>query len=194
MTLIGDLIPSLSPTNTGKAAIDLTYRNSCILLSDAANMLTGGAFGSLGQFIPQPLLGFVFDNPQQIELLKYQYSEYPYLNKALIVNSYVRQNTRFTLTAHRCITPSNPIPINIAANEAYYYLIKEYADRGGTFTIVTMWGTFSSCVLEELNGIPPEHNNGVAGTSFEFKFLKVGMQSPLAQLVSGLKSLAGGFL
>lgn len=176
MTLVGDFIPSINSNNKGKAALDLAYRNSAILLSDAIEM----SFGSspLGALTPAlPLLGFVYDNPSQIELLKYQYSEYPYLNKQLIVNSYVRQNTRFTLTAHRCITPSNTVAINVMANEAYYLLLNEYCNRGGTFTITTMWGMFSNCVLEELNGIPPQDSNGVGGTSFEFKFLKLGFQT-----------------
>lgn len=202
MTLIGDLIPQMNSSNSSKTMLDLTYRHSVILLSDVVSMGLGAAGISLGSTASAivdtvatvPLLGFVYENPSQLELLKYQYSEYPYLNKALIVNSYVRNNTRFTLVAHRCITPSNSIPINIAMNEALFQLIKTYADMGGTFTLVTMWGVFNNCVLEELNGLPPEHENGVGGTSFEFKFLRLGFNknSLLKTIASGVKTLASG--
>lgn len=179
MTLIGDFIPSVNSNNASKAALDLTYRNSAILLSDVVEMGLGaaGISSSLTDFAPpMPLLGFVYETPSQIELLRYQYSEYPYLNKQLIVNSYVRQNTRFRVRAHRCITPTNTVPINIMTNEMYYLLLKEYCNRGGTFTLATMWGMFSNCVLEGLTGIPPEETNGIGGTSFEFEFLKLDFQ------------------
>ena len=202
MTLIGDFLPSIS-NQSGKTAIDLAYRHSVILLSDAISMglnTAGVNLGGFGRFLsdyaPVPLLGFVYETPSQIELLKYRYSEYPYLNKSLIVNSYVRENTRFTVRAYRLLTTSNPLPINISSNELYYLLLNEYCNRGGTFTLVTMWGVYNNCVLEEFVGIPPENNNGVGGTGFEFRFLRLHFNgdSIVKKIASGLQSLSRGVL
>lgn len=202
MTLIGDFIPSFNSGNASKAMLDLTYRHSVILLSDVASMglaaagISNPIASAIADLIPVPLLGFVYETPSQVELLKYRYSEYPYLNKSLIVNSYIRENTRFSVRAHRLITASNPVPINIAANELYFQLIQEYCNRGGTFTLATMWGIYDNCVLEELIGIPPEASNGVAGTGFEFRFLRLHFSgnSLIKKIANGVKSLAQGVL
>lgn len=202
MTILGDLIPDYSSANSCKKALDLTYRHSVILLSDAISMglqAAGVELGSTASAILDavatiPLLGFVYETPSRIDLLKYRYSDYPYLNKSLIVNSYIREHTRFSVRAHRLITKTNPIPINIAANEGYYLMLKEYCDRGGTFTLTTMWGIFSGCVLEDFVGIPPESENGIGGTSFEFRFMKLDFEGggALKAVGNALKSLSSG--
>lgn len=200
--MLGDLIPDYSSANSGKKALDLTYRHSVILLSDAVSMglqAAGVELGSTASAILDavatiPLLGFVYETPNRVDLLRYRYSDYPYLNKSLIVNSYVREHTRFSVRAHRLITKTNPVPVNIAANEGYYYMLKEYCNRGGTFTLTTMWGIFSGCVLEDLDGIPPEAENGIGGTSFEFRFRKLDFEGggALKAVGNALKSLSSG--
>lgn len=204
MTMLGDLIPDYSSSNSGKKALDLTYRHSVILLSDAVSMglqAAGIELGSTASAILDavatiPLLGFVYETPNRVDILKYRYSDYPYLNKSLIVNSYIRDHTRFAVRAHRLITKSNPVPINIAANEGYYHMLKEYCDRGGTFTLTTMWGIFSGCVLEDLVGVAPEKDNGIGGTSFEFRFMKLDFEGggALKAVGNALKSLSSGIL
>lgn len=202
MTMLGDLIPDYSSANSGKKALDLTYRHSVILMSDAVSMGLQAAGVELGSSVSAvldavatlPLLGFVYETPDRVDLLKYRYSDYPYLNKSLIVNSYIREHTRFSVRAHRLITKTNPVPVNIAANEGFHLMLKEYCDRGGTFTLTTMWGIFSGCVLEEWVGIKPEAENGIGGTSFEFRFMKLDFDGggALKAIGGSLKSLASG--
>lgn len=202
MTMIGDLLPDYSSVNSGKKALDLTYRHSVILMSDAVSMglqAAGVELGSTASVILDavatlPLLGFVYETPDRVDLLKYRYSDYPYLNKSLIVNSYIREHTRFSVRAHRLITKSNPVPVNIAMNEAYLLMLKEYCDRGGTFTLTTMWGVFSGCVLEDWVGVKPEADNGLGGTAFEFRFMKLDFEgnSALKAIGGAIKSLASG--
>lgn len=200
--MIGDLLPDYSSVNSGKKALDLTYRHSVILMSDAVSMglqAAGVELGSTASVILDavatlPLLGFVYETPDRVDLLKYRYSDYPYLNKSLIVNSYIREHTRFSVRAHRLITKSNPVPVNIAMNEAYLLMLKEYCDRGGTFTLTTMWGVFSGCVLEDWVGVKPEADNGLGGTAFEFRFMKLDFEgnSALKAIGGAIKSLASG--
>ncbi|HEC1823334.1 TPA: hypothetical protein R1765_001958 [Campylobacter coli] len=196
MSILGNSMPTTK--GGSKSLLDLTYRNSALLLNEGLSM----GLSSLGvnaptgaASAPLPLLGFVYDNPSTIELLKYSYSDYPYLNKSLIVNSYIKENTKFSITARKAITTINGVIANIAANELMFDSLQKYCDKGGTFTLLTMWGAFSNLVLEELNGVPPEGNQ-LGGCGFEFVFQRLNFSKSLADQIldSSLGNLSGGLL
>lgn len=161
---------------TLKAVLDKTYREHALILSDAFTM------GELVNNTPVPIVGFVYEHPSTLELLKYDYSEYPFLNKTTITNSYTKQNTRITIRSYRAITVENSVAVNIALNEAIYYGIEYYCDRGGTFKLLTMWGAFSNLVLESLQIIPP-NGNETGGVGFEWHFRKIPFDTKNAESV-----------
>lgn len=160
--------------NNIKSSLDTIYRYNALLLSDLKTI------GGLPFNAPIPIVGFVYENPSTLEMLKYEYSEYPFLNKTLITNSYTKQNTRFSIRSYRAITAYNGIATNIALNEALYYGIEYYCDRGGTFKLLTMWGAFSNLVLESLQIIPPSGNE-VGGIGFEWHFRKIPFDTTNAE-------------
>ena len=205
--ILGSAIPTITGSKIARSTLQLIFKDSAILLDDGASMalssvdnflgtnLSGGLLGSVASSVSVPLLGFAYDNPSQMEILKYSYSEYPFLNKNMIVNSYLRENTRITLRASKAITPNNTVALNYLSNETIYSTLETYCNAGGTFTIMTMWGAYSGLVLESLSGIQPE-NNQMGGTQFEFTFLKPQFSASgglLGSIASGLKSLVGGF-
>lgn len=163
-------------SNNIKSSLDIIYRYNALLLSDL------GRVGGLSFSTPIPVVGFVYENPSTLEMLKYEYSEYPFLNKTLITNSYTKQNTRFAIRSYRAITAYNGIATNIALNEALYYGIEYYCDRGGTFKLLTMWGAFSNLVLESLQIIPPSGNE-VGGIGFEWHFRKIPFDTKNAESI-----------
>ena len=208
--ILGSALPTISGGNISRATLELVFKNNAILLNDGLSLglsafdsafgtnLGGSAFGdmvnSVSSVVALTLLGFVYDNPSSMELLKYSYSEYPYLNKSLIVNSYLKENTRFTIRAYKAITPDNTIPINYIYNEQIYSQLKNYCDYGGTFTLMTLWGSFSNLVLESLNSVYPEGSE-VGGVGFEFNFLKPNFDgSSSSGIVSkAINALTSGF-
>lgn len=186
--ILGNSAPILEATSeVSRFALDAVYAKNAILLADLTRL-----FG-LGASIPLPIVGFTYENPSEMELLKYEYSEYPYLNKTLITNSYTKQNTKLTIRSWRAITSVNGIVTNLALNEALFYGIEAYCDRGGTFTIMTMWGTYKNFVLENL-AIIPQEGNQVAGIGFEWRFKRIPFDTANAQSVysSALDAYSGG--
>ena len=179
MAITGNFIPTLSSDNVTKGLLDMVYRHNALLLDDAISLIGGSFIGGLASApsIPLPLVGFVYETPSTVELLKYSYSEYPYLNKSLIINSYLRENTQFRVVAYRQITASNPVILNIATNEILYKTLETYCNNGGTFTLLTMWGTFNNLVLEGLNGIMPNDEIAVGGCGFEFLFRQIAVST-----------------
>lgn len=198
MAITGNFIPTLSSDNVTKGLLDMVYRHNALLLDDAISLIGGSFIGGLASApsIPLPLVGFVYETPSTVELLKYSYSEYPYLNKSLIINSYLRENTQFRVVAYRQITSSNPVILNIATNEILYKTLETYCNNGGTFTLLTMWGTFNNLVLEGLNGIMPNDDNAVGGCGFEFLFRKVAVSTGIIDKIvdTGLSKLTKGLV
>ena len=51
--------------------------------------------------VPLPLVGLTYAPPREVELLKFSYSEYPYMDKSVVVNSYKQEPTKFSVIAYR---------------------------------------------------------------------------------------------
>ena len=81
--------------SAGLTILDYLFQKNAIILNDLLTIMSGGsnlnALGGLGVNLPLPLLGFEFKTPHEVELLKYSYSEYPYVSKTLITNAYMRE-------------------------------------------------------------------------------------------------------
>lgn len=175
MSILGSV--SIPLGKAGYKALELTYTHNALWLDDAASMLAS-SFGASGMLsavasaVKVPLLGFYYDNPEDMEILSYEYSEYPYLNKSQIVNSFRIANTPITVNAYRAITPNNGVITNILLNELVYTTLKKYCDNGGTFTLMTMWGAYTDLVLEKLKIIPAKDNE-LGGVGFQFQLKKI---------------------
>lgn len=172
MAVIGDLINTdgLKVSELSSDILDFVYQKNCILLNDV-----GLIFG-IETGIPCPILGFEYEVPESIELLKFSYSEYPFLDRTSLINAYFKENTRFALKAHRPITAKNPFAVNYALNEAIYTALEKYSLNGGTYTILTGHKTITYAVLEKLTGIK-NSDNDIGGQGFVFEFLKLNIQT-----------------
>lgn len=183
LTSLNKLVSSRATSLEGqgsitRTALDVVYRESVIILTDLARLMSTADSGDSYM----PLIGFTYEHPSQMTLLKYEYSEYPFLDKTLITNSYMKQNTDLTVRSYRGITAVNGVVTNIALNELLFKGIEAYCDRGGTFRVMTMWGTFNNYVLEELTIVPPEGNQ-TGGIGFEWKFKRIPFDTSTAQIV-----------
>lgn len=167
MALLGNQTPVIEAS---RFALDLVFKHNALLLNDLLAL-------GLGTFsFPVPLVGFTYENPSSLELLNYSYSEYPYLTKTLIANSYVKNNTQLSIRSYRAITSVNSVITNIAINEALTILIEKYCDRGGTFSCFTMWGFISNLVVERLEIIPADDNQ-LGGVGFQWTFKKINFDT-----------------
>lgn len=196
MSILGSAVPSIGGS-LNRQLLELVFKRNAILLNDPSALGVGGAIGSaldaVGSLVGVPLLGFVYETPETAELLKFSYSEYPYLNRMQIVNSYIAENTQFRVKAYKALTGNTSVLINYTTNELLYSTLKKYCTNGGTFTLTTLWGAYTNLVLESLNGVAIEGQLG--GIGFEFTFKKVGFTMASGNIVSETVSkLSGGFL
>lgn len=158
-----------------KTVMDLFFQDWCVWMQNAEiiwttqNTSSGGGVGLSSSGVPLPLIGFTFLPPQNLEILKYTYSEYPFVNRAVIANNMQKEPTQITLQALRPITAGNSIMVNFAANWlGIKYYIEKYCDFGGLWTIVTQWGIRTNYLLTDLKGTMPVGSQ--AGVGFEFTF------------------------
>lgn len=169
-----------------KSVMDLFFTDWCVWMQNPDIILTSsvtssGGYGTATQgFIKNslvlPLIGFTFQPPQGMEILKYSYSEYPYLNQAVIANNMQKEPTQITMRALRPITLGNNIMTNFVVNwVGIKYYIEKYCDYGGLWTIITQWGVRSNYLLTDLKGTMPVGNQ--AGVGFEFTFKRYNFDS-----------------
>ena len=119
--------------------------------------------------IPVPLIGFNYKPEGTIELLKYQWSEYPYLNKQVLTNAAIKQTTKFSVQVIDPISGNNPVLLALLKREGLKMLLEKYTDAGGMFTVMTLWGAIKHCVLTDLAGVSGE---AMDGTNFIMSFMK----------------------
>lgn len=153
--------------------------------------------------IPLPLVGFKFNPIGDIPLLAYQWSEYPYLNRESLTNAAVKLPTRFSVELINALGVSEPVPgVQVAKgltartieNQTLKYILETYTDGGGTFTVNTLWGTLTGCVLEGFDAV--NTGSGTQGYSFALRFFKpqVSAQTIGSRLTNALNKLVtGGF-
>lgn len=179
MVGIGNVMPSLSKAMSGNlhSILDLVFRDNALILADS-QVLVGGKFASfmskIGVSIPLPLIGFTFETPSEITFMSYNYSKFPYLNKAVVANSFTKETSTTIIRALRPIYKGNGVITNYVLNKALITLIEKYADNGGTFALNTMWGYYGNFVLKELKGFAV---NEMGGIGFEFHLEKINFDA-----------------
>jgi hypothetical protein len=172
--------------------LDSIYSEGAIILNNATEILLGKSVGS-SLDIPVPLIGFKYKPMGTIELIKYEYSEYPYLSKQMVSNAGVKQATRFSVQLLDPITGSNPVILAVVKRQVLQTLLDKYAAGGGLFTILTLWGSVTNCLLEGLEGVEGS-SNGSDGVNFVMHFYKPNFDTAAVQkkLSSSLASLTNG--
>lgn len=165
---IGNVAPSLySNEGTSGAILDFVFRDNALLIQNLEILLGISSVSN----IPMPLIGFTFDTPSNIEFLRYKYAEYPFLNKSVIANASCKEPTIISVKATRPIYKGNGILTNYVLNQTLRAGIELYCDKGGLFTLNTMWGLITNLALESLSGEPTENNVGGVVWNFEFRRL-----------------------
>lgn len=180
---------------------NITYNTYKAIFNYSAIWLQNAGSVSIGKpifnnfDIPLPLLGFVYDEAESVELLKYSYGENPYLNKAMLTLAYMKEPTSFSILAYKVITNINKVPLNITTNMALLLALEMYCDRGGLFTLCTPYGIHKDLALVSLNGVKVGSDNTPLGVGFKFEFRKVLTNKASASVLSSaLNRLSGGFL
>lgn len=172
---IGNVLPNfakLANGDAGGAILDLAFKDSCLWMQNSTLLASWISFK-----IPLPVVGFQFQTPDDLELLKYTYVKYPALNKVAVANSFQKETTTITITGLRPITRYNPVGLNYVLNGmGMKNYIEKYADRGGTFALNTMWGLITDLVLTSVKGVKVDQSQ-IGGIGFEFSFEKLQFAS-----------------
>ena len=147
---IGNVLPStaglLSGNGGKKSLLDLAFRDACLWM-EHSTLLTSNYANKFS--LPLPLLGFSFEPPESFTLLKYQFAQYPYLNKVAVANAFIKQSCPLTIRGVRPLTIKNNLITTYLTNHAgIKYYIEKYCDKGGTWAINTMWGIYTGLILQ----------------------------------------------
>lgn len=190
---LGNALPPLGKLSSGDmsgALLDLLFRDACLWMEQSTLL-----FSSLASPVPLPVLGFTFQTPDNLVLAKYSYAEYPYLNKAAVANSFLKETGEIEVVGLRPIYKENSVALNYALNNiGIKQYIEKYADRGGTWALNTMWGLQTNLVLTQLEGIKVEGSSmGGVGFKFSFKKLNFAKVKSVEESVSSFVSKLGAF-
>lgn len=150
----------------GFQLLDSLYSSGAVILENATEILTGK---KAPIDVGMPLIGFSY-KPESLELLKYGWSQYPYLNKQKLTFSAVKETTAFSVSVISPITTGgNTVVESLVKRELLAKLLEKYCDAGGMFTVLTLWGTRKHCLLVGMEGVS---GDGMDGTLFKMSFTK----------------------
>ena len=125
------LTPLKVPTIGGKI-LDIVFTKSAVLLNDNELLFNTTKLSGL----PIPLLGFNYKIPDRLPLLKFKYSEYPFLTKNIISNCYMQEQTKFSIQAYNFLTTGIGVFTNIGFNMLLRSMLEKYILQGGTFMVI----------------------------------------------------------
>lgn len=191
--LIQSLLGSVSSLNKNTAfnfqSITAKYNKFAVILPDTVSIMNGYVSPI---DLPFPLVGFEVSYNGDIPFLVNEYSEYPYLNKQLLIEGAVRQNADFSVILHNIITSANPWTVQNIKNQIFVDALEYYVQKGGTFNILTPWGDIKYAVLVGLYGI--ENEAAQKGISFrlDLKTLIPVYKNETDKLVSKLSNYITG--
>ena len=190
---LGNVLPSLGKLSSGDVSgqiLDLVFRDACLWMENSSLL-----FSPLASQIPLPLLGFSFKTPDRLMIAKYEYAKYPYLNKTAVTNSFLKDSGEIEIVGLRPILKENPIALNYSLNNiGVKQYIEKYADRGGLWSLNTMWGLYTNLALVQLEGIKID-NSEMGGVGFKFTFQKINFANikSVEGQVSSFVSKIGAF-
>lgn len=196
MGLLDNIVSSAgySTTAFNFQTLTETYNKRMLLLNDTVSV-SANTFGvSVSSYfdVPLPLLGFVFNYSGDIPFINNEYSEYPYLDKQLLVEGAIRQPADFSITLHKLITSLSPFNAITFENQLFVNAIDFYVKKGGTFAVITPWGSVDYCVLVGLYGIESDTENGL---SYRMDLKKlVPISNVISDLVGDVKKMAVGMV
>lgn len=196
MGLLDNIVSSAgySTTAFNFQTLTETYNKRMLLLNDTVSV-SANTFGvSVSSYfdVPLPLLGFVFNYSGDIPFINNEYSEYPYLDKQLLVEGAIRQPADFSITLHKLITSLSPFNAITFENQLFVNAIDFYVKKGGTFAVITPWGSVDYCVLVGLYGIESDTENGL---SYRMDLKKlVPVSNAISDLVGDVKKMAVGMV
>lgn len=196
MGLLDNIVSSAgySTTAFNFQTLTETYNKRMLLLNDTVSV-SANTFGvSVSSYfdVPLPLLGFVFNYSGDIPFINNEYSEYPYLDKQLLVEGAIRQPADFSITLHKLITSLSPFNAITFENQLFVNAIDFYVKKGGTFAVITPWGSVDYCVLVGLYGIESDTENGL---SYRMDLKKlVPISNTISDLVGDVKKMAVGMV
>lgn len=196
MGLLDNIVSSAgySTTAFNFQTLTETYNKRMLLLNDTVSV-SANTFGvSVSSYfdVPLPLLGFVFNYSGDIPFINNEYSEYPYLDKQLLVEGAIRQPADFSITLHKLITSLSPFNAITFENQLFVNAIDFYVKKGGTFAVITPWGSIDYCVLVGLYGIESDTENGL---SYRMDLKKlVPISNAISDLVGDVKKMAVGMV
>lgn len=196
MGLLDNIVSSAgySTTAFNFQTLTETYNKRMLLLNDTVSV-SANTFGvSVSSYfdVPLPLLGFVFNYSGDIPFINNEYSEYPYLDKQLLVEGAIRQPADFSITLHKLITSLSPFNAITFENQLFVNAIDFYVKKGGTFAVITPWGSIDYCVLVGLFGIESDTENGL---SYRMDLKKlVPISNAISDLVGDVKKMAVGMV
>lgn len=172
----------ISIPSVGSEILDLIFTQSAILLNDVAISQKDYTL---------PLLGFHYMIPNDLPLLAYKYSEYPFLNKNVIKSCAIKEQTRFSLQGINAITNYVGVISSMAFNEGIIRFLDDYILKGGTFTILSPWGIINPCVCDSVSG-RKLGDNDIGGQSliFNFSTLKINSSKIVNQISESLRQLS----
>lgn len=175
---IGNVFPSLAGAARKGAdrreifasLLDFVFTDCALLF-----MSPSKAYGlpSAVDAISLPVVGFSFQTPETAQLAHYEYSDYPYLSKSVVANSFLKGTCEFEVTGLRPITTKNPVVANwVLNNLGIKKWLIAYADKGGLFALNTYWGYYNNLALEDLHGVKVGGSE-MGGIGFRFKFKRL---------------------
>lgn len=187
MNILGTESPVTKVVNY--QAFDITYSRLAILLKDTVNILSKSP---INIDIPVPLIGFYVRPVGELEILKYEWSTYPYVSRQVLTNGNIKKEVRFSVELLDPLNQENPLWLALIKRQLLTFLMDKYCTNGGRFTILTLWGTMDNCVLENFVGINAEE--GTQGTSYRLDFVKPNFTvgGLLSRLSGAMSSLQGG--
>lgn len=142
------------------------------ILGTAAEISASGIM-SVGINVLTKILGFSFNTNLEIPLLEYEYSQHPYINRAMLTYAAIKQDCEFTIGVNAVVTSLNPFLTKPAIMQSYIKGLEYYCDRGGTFSILTASGVITPCVLQSFVALEGE----AAGSRYEMTLRKINIAS-----------------
>lgn len=176
--------------------LKLVYCQNAILLNDSEALFPNFINKALNsKYVkwshvgdsPVPILGLFYKIPNNLQLLKFKYSEYPFLNKTIISNCMIQEQVKFTLEAYNFITQDFGILEIFGYNIALIKTLESYISNGGTFTIITPWGFINDCLCEGVSGtLLDDKDPGGQSLVFNFTTSKIAKKNTLSQIAQAL--------
>lgn len=167
-----------------KIILDLIYEDNAVILENVNALIP-----VLPINIPFPLIGFKYKILGELEIAKFAWSEYPYLNKRMTVNASIQQVAKFSVQLIDPIYSGNSVVKAITKRNLLMRGLEQYALAGGMVTVNTQWCTLTHCIIERIAGV--QDQNTQDGNLFRIDLIKPNFSESIFEKILG--SVASAF-